>query len=122
MIDEHFSFESSAAKDLKEDDLFSSVGRACHNFVPNAGNIWSRSLVLVLISGKLPSTALDSILCHMFTVCTGYSLIIQGKILLRCVGQKLLEILITIFSTYISLLVARGIQPVSLYKLEVFVS
>ena len=120
MIGEHFSFESSVAKDLKEDEFFSSAGRAFHNFVPNAGNIWSRSLVRVLIGEKLPSTALDSILCHRFTVCIGYSLIIQGKILLRYVGQQLLEILNTIFSTCISLLVARGIQPVSLYKLEVF--
>ena len=45
VIDEHFSFESSAAKDLKEDEFFSSAGRVFHNFVPNAGNIWSRSLV-----------------------------------------------------------------------------
>ena len=47
-------------------------------------------------------------------------MITPGKILLRYVGQKLLEILNTVFSTCISLLVARGIQPVSLYKLEVF--
>ena len=92
---------SSAAKDLKEDEFFSSAGRAFHNFVPNAWNIWSRSLVQVLISGKLPSTALDSILCHRFNVYIGYSLIIPGKILLRYVGQKLLEILNTIFSTCI---------------------
>ena len=77
----------------------------------------TRSLVRVLVGGKLPSTALDSILCRRFTVCTGYSLIIPGKILLRYVGQKLLEILNTIFSTCTcSLLVAREIQPVSLYK------
>ena len=92
MIDEHFSFESSAAKDFKEDEFFSSAGRAFHNFLPNAGNIWSRSLARVLIGGKLPSTALDSILCRRFTVCNGYSLIIPDKILFRYDGQKLLEI------------------------------
>ena len=48
-----FSFESSTAKDFKEEDFFSSAGRAFHNFVPNAGNIQSMSLVRVLISGKL---------------------------------------------------------------------
>ena len=122
MIDKHLSFESSAAKDFNEDKFFSSAGTAFHNFVPNAGNIWSRSLVRVLIGGKLPSTTLESILCHRTgsLFAPGYSLIIPGKILLRYVRQKLLEILKTIFSTRISLLVARGIQPVSLYKLEVF--
>ena len=69
VLDEHFSVEIFLAKDFQEFFL-SLVGRAFHKFVPSDGNIWTRSLVQVLISGKLPSIAL---LCGRFTVCTGYS-------------------------------------------------
>ena len=46
----------------------------------------------------MPSKALDSILCLRFTLCTGFSLIIPGKILLRYVGQRFSKILNTIFT------------------------